>query len=389
MIHVSVNFVAPSDLSGHASVARLRMATWIVENAGHLERRALAGKGEHIVVLVGAVDRLPPALLDQLAESCTVHLAPKPYEELCREYPRIVTLCGGPYRTFTFGFLRWLLIERLFAGEPCLCYDGDIVHNVPLRQLADAFAGITRTATSTAFAAISDRSWFAAWKDGLKRLEANTRGFLATHAASLPGGPGRFAASPEEYFAKCLIEAGELPHQEPPDDFPFWIVPQPHLLPRLYNFVRIPSLPTIPQPMRYRRAADGTDMINDKPLAFWHMQKPFMSQLSALLHFSEVDPGSDPARIYPFNFYGFVPTRRNVGRTDPYDHEDGFSVVPPEQQEIARSLIALQKEFHEAGLPHDRNPFHPEMLYRRFFVEHDFSLLFNNRRWPKPDRWNT
>ncbi len=386
MIHVSVNYLAPQSAENPDPLARLRSVTWLVENARHLRRMGgSAGERLHLV-FVGHTQHLTPALVEELSETCRVSIETPLYERLCAEHPRLVASQGGPYRLFTFAFLRWLVIERLFGAEPVLCHDGDILHNVPLPAISAAFRGITRTATSTAFAAISDPHWFKAWARNLADFDSDPEVFLARHVSRLPFGPASFATSPEEYFAKFLIESGELPQDELDAGFPFWIVPQPHVLPRLYNFVETKSLNAVPTPMRYERSW-GTDMINGRPLAFWHMQKPFMSQLSSLAVFREGNPELDTGRIYNFNYYGWTGVEERVRAADPYHLRGGYGVVPRHLERLAGELIAAEKSNALQRVAPERNLFHPAFLYDYYFRRFDFSILFNNRRWPQPGVW--
>lgn len=367
---------------------QFRNATWLVENAKHVRRRASTSQDRLTVVLVGHTESLPGALLDELRDAFNVRIETQLYERICAQYPELVGRLGGMYRTFTFGFMRWLLIRSLYGDAPVLCYDGDVIHNMPLDTLSAAFRGITRTATSTAFAAISNPDWYRAWTDNLEKLNRDPAAFLRVHAARLKHGPQQFSTSPEEYFAKFLIEAGELPQDELDESFPCWIVPQPHLLPRLYNFVETRSLNRIPAPMRYARE-NGSDSLNGKPVAFWHMQKPFMAQLSALAYFREREPRLDPRRIYAHSFYGRVAANADLERVDPYHEDQGYDAVPFYLRDLALRLIKVEQHCTKMQLQSGINPFHPAFLYDYYFVKSDLSILFNNHRWPKPGCWST
>lgn len=387
MLHVSVNFVPAPAPGKPPPLKQFRRSTWLVENARHVKRFGSSGGEKLCVVLVGATDCIPQNILDELSDSFTVRIETQLYERICEGFPTLVARLGGMYRIFSFAFMRWLLIERLFDWAPVLCYDGDILHNVPLDQLSAAFRGITRTATSTAFAAISNPDWFRSWARHLELLERAPSPDFDRHVTRLAGGYDTFNATPEEYFAKLLIEAGELPQDELDISFPFWIVPQPHLLPRLYNFVETKALNRIPVPMSYARTG-GTDTLNGKPLAFWHMQKPFMSQLSALAIFREKQPQTDPQTIHAYNFYGQIATEKRVRQIDPYHSDGGYDTVPANLEQLALSLLRLDAQFAQSSVADERNPFHPAFLYRYYFQHRDFSLLFNNHRWPKPGCWS-
>ncbi|WP_421696078.1 hypothetical protein [Aestuariivirga sp.] len=385
MIHVSVNFVPPPVEGAPSPVQRLRKVTWLLENARHLKKIGSAGGDRLHVVFVGHTQELPRAFVEELEDSYTVHMETPRYEALCTQHAKLVARMGGPYMLFAFAFLRWLLIGQLFGQAPVLCYDGDILHNVPLAALADAFRGKTRTATSTAFAAISDASWFTGWARNLALLDNDPHAFQQRFAGSLPHGAHSFQASPEEFFAKCLIEAGEIPQDEVGPDFPFWIVPQPHLLPRLFNFVETQVM-SVPVPMDYARIW-GSDTLNGKPLAFWHMQKPFMSQLSALAIFRESWRAQDPGRIFAFNHYGVLAVEDRVRFADPYHERGGYDTVPPQLKPLAAKLIAAERANTLSGVAPEQDFFHPAFLYNYYFERYDFSPVFNNRRWPKTGCW--
>jgi hypothetical protein len=267
-----------------------------------------------------------------------------------------------------------------------LCYDGDIVQNVGLDELSRAFQGLTRTATSTAFAAISDRRWFSIWAENLKHFDRSPDAFLSPHLRSLKYGLNQFYHSPEEYFAKFIIDSGVLPNDDLPDDFDYWVVPQPQNLPRLNNFVATKTHTKIHAPMGYNRS-NGVDFINSKPVAFWHMQKPFMSQLSCLAIFREVAHSHDPGKIFPFNFYGRVPEKDYIYCTDPLCNSDNGLSVPDKLINIANEFIRAEHNNSMFGVQPPEDPFHPAFLYDYYFRRFDFSLLFNNARWPIAGCW--
>jgi hypothetical protein len=315
-----------------------------------------------------------------------VHEATAVYEGLLRRFPRIAAAFGGPYHVHVFGFLRWLVIDALFPGERVLCYDGDILHNAPLERLGEALAGTTRTATSTAFAAIADPRWFRVWERALVDLDGDVEGFFAPWRARLEAAGCDYRWSPEEFFAKVLIERGDLPQDPLPESFRYWLVPQPHLLPRLFNFVRIPGGPeSIPTPMRYERI-DGEDMINGRAVAFWHLQKPFLSQLGACAYLRR-RPHLWLGRVFPFSFYGSAPTEQQVRRIDPYHEAGGFPLGGWWQTRRARALLEAERRAWTESGSRPANPFAPSAVYREYFLEGDLAPVFNARAWPRPGSW--
>ncbi|MCC7271982.1 MAG: hypothetical protein IT561_04885 [Alphaproteobacteria bacterium] len=387
MRHVTVNFVR-FDAAGRGE-AGLRRATCLVENAAHLRRRGLARDATLEIVLLGDVDALAPATLEALAAApCRVHRAQPVYDRLIARFPRLLGRAGGPYATFGFGFLRWLVIAELFAGEPVLCYDGDIIHNVPLGDLGRACAGLTTTATSTCFAAISDPAWFAAWEAALTALDADADGFMRGRGAPLAAAGCDIRRSPEEMLAKLLIEDGTLRQDPLPADFPYWIVPQPHFLPRLYAFVRTRGAPAaVPAPMRYARTTQGVDTLNGRPVAFWHLQKPFLNQLSCLLAFRELRPDLHPGRVPPLSFYGRPADAARVRPLDPYHDEGGFPVPDAALAPLAARMIAGEERNWRTGIAPIDNPFAAAAVYAYYFRRHDLGLLFDAATWPVPGMW--
>ena len=386
MLHVTVNFIRPRAENGASGFPAFVESTWLIENAEHLRTIHPRSSERLHILLVGQIDQIPPEVLESMDSTCIVHDASDAYQALVKEFPTIVGHFGGPYSVFGFAFLRWLLVQRVFGGEPVLCYDGDVIHNVPLAELAGAFAGITRTATSTCFAAISDPEWFNAWRRNLSYLESDTSGFLERYLPTLSYGFDQFVSTPEEYFAKFLIEAGELPQQDLPPSFPLWVIPQPQTLPRLFNFVRSPGSEYIPTPMRYARVA-GIDMINDRPVAFWHMQKPFMSQLSALAMMSQHSKLARPDVIPPLVFYGARPSAAYYLMNDPYHHLGGTPTVPWRLQGFSDWLIRQMHAVRSRAVAPAANPFSSTFLYNCYFRNGDFSPLFNNARWAVPRVW--
>jgi hypothetical protein len=386
MHHVSVNFIRPAAEKGASGFSALTESTWLIENAEHLRTVHRDSQEKLHLLLVGQPDLIPSSVLESLGATCIIHDVSKAYKSLADEFPNVIGFFGGAYTIFGFGFLRWLIVYRIFGGEPVLCYDGDIVHNVPLDELSKAFSGITRTATSTCFASISDPEWFRSWERNLRCFEADMGSFFERYIPTLTYGFEQFKSSAEEYFAKFLIEAGELPQQELDTSFPFWIIPQPQTLPRLFNFVRIEGAEQIPPPMTYARV-DGIDRINGRPVAFWHMQKPFMSQLSALAMMAQNSQLGDLGALPPFNFYGKPAAVTDYLMNDPYHHLGGTPIIPWQLYGFVNWLFEQMHTARNKGVGPTENPFHPAFLYKFYFKNHDFSLLFNNRRWPIPSVW--
>lgn len=386
MRHVTVNFIRFAG-AGEGEAA-LRRATCLVENARHL-RRDGRGDGAWLdIVLLGDIEALSPAVRAELERPpCRVHDGRAEYEALVRRHPRLMQRFAGPYGVIAFAFLRWTLIARMFPGEPVLCYDGDVLHNVALRDLERAFAGLTTTATSTCFAAISDPSWFSAWEQAVLALEDDPGRFDRVMRRALSGIGAVPQLSAEEFLAKVLIEDGTLRQDPLPADFPYWIVPNPQTLPRLYWYVRPRGSPArIPAPMRYERRG-GIDHISDRPVAFWHMQKPFLNQLGILTTQQDDLAAGLPARVPVLSFYGRFPYGALIRAIDPYHEEFPMPMPPQRLRPLARAMIAAEQWHWENSATIEHNPFSPAAIYRRYFEEGDLGMLFNDRTWPEPGIW--
>ncbi|WP_374447665.1 hypothetical protein [Stella sp.] len=385
MRHVTVNFVrfgAPGE-----GEAALRRATCLVENARHLRRHGRSDGATLDIVLLGDIEALSPETRAELARPpCRLHDGRAAYEALIARHPRLMERFSGPYGVIGFALLRWTLIARLFPGEPVLCYDGDVLHNVPLRGLERAFAGLTTTATSTCFAAVADPGWFRAWERAVADLEDDP-GRFDRLMQPLAGTGATPQLSAEEFLAKVLIENGTLRQDPLPASFPYWLVPNPHALPRLHCYVRPRGAPErLETPMRYERR-DGIDWVNGRPVAFWHLQKPFLNQLGVLNALDGSDPARHPGRVPALSFYGRFPYAALVRAVDPYHDELSMPMPGPELRPLARTMAAAEQRHWREGTPLAGNPFSPAAIYRRYFEEGDLGLLFNDRTWPVPGTW--
>jgi hypothetical protein len=390
--HVTVNFVPPAGYSA------LLKHTCIAENVERLDRLGFARDASLDVVFVGDVAALPEEYLARLREhGAEVHLEGELFLRLAEEFPNVIARFGGPYGIFSFALLRWLVVDALFESEPVACYDGDVIHSLPLRLIGAALDGQTGTATSTAFAAVSARSWFESWRRNLRSLDQDLEGFWQRMAGAtgFPRLPQLYRYSAEEYFAKALIECGELPQDVEPELADCWLLVQPQYLPRLYAYTRPPGQCFVPTPMVYRRAG-GVDYVNDKPVAFWHLQKPFLGMLGVALARPMIGlDGTSP--VLPLDFYGFSPTDEWVSLADPFLAEFPYPFDPyydeaptaahpvdgAERTSLRRYRRSMSHRFG-SGV---ENPFSLAAVCRHFFDREDLSGLFNSTAWPVPDAW--
>ncbi len=402
MRHVTANFVPPAGSTarqGSWGYAALTRHTCVAQDVERMHELGFDRGARLDVVLVGDLGDVPGSYLAGLTDrGAEVHVATDVYLRLAAEFPRVVERFGGPYGIFSFALLRWLLVEALFPGEAVACYDGDVMHSMPLASIAAAIDGRTGTATSTAFAAVSDGRWFEAWRRNLERLEADMDGFWrsAAEATGFEPLPQVYRYSAEEYFAKALIESGELPQNLEPAMPGCWLLVQPQYLPRLYAYTRPIGSSHAPTPLAYRRDPDGVDRLDDRPVAFWHLQKPFLGLLG-VVNARPLAGVEATGRVRPLDFYGFAATDEWVRMADEYLKEfpypfDPYSAEAPyplepvdddERRALRRFRRAMQQR-HGFG---PENPFSLAAVSRRFFVDGDLSALFDADTWPAPGVW--
>ena len=387
--HVTVNYMPVSTRGGrHEGKPERLERVGLLELARHVRRHDLDAGSRLDVVFVNPLDTLPPALLDGLeAYGAAVHDGSGAYAELAARFPRLLGRVWGPWHQHPFGFayLRWLVADALFDDDHLVVFDGDVLPNVPFREIEEAFAGQTFVATSTCFASIADRNWFRVWERALGELDADFDGYVEARAGFRSARGCPWAAVGEELLAATLIEAGELRQDPLPDDAPLWVVPRPHVLPKLYWFVKPPTGPLeIPTPLRYARVG-GRDEINGKPLAFWHLIKPFQRMLGATAYLAEEGRLAD-TRVYPCDFYEGPVAAKYVRELDPHHHETPFPYPPPAFAPLSEELLRVRRD----GVRRNGRvelPFSSAAVYEYFFERHDLSLLFNDRTWPFAGVW--
>ena len=141
--------------------------------------------------------------------------------------------------------------------------------------------------------------------------------------------------------------------------------------------------------MVYRRDDGGVDHLNDRPVAFWHLQKPFLSMLGAALARPMI--GLDPSRpTYRLNSYGFAPSDEWLRIADPYLAEfptpfDPYHEEVPyrwdlvdddDRVSLRRYRRAMQQRFGFGP----ENPFSMAAVCERFFDHGDLFVALHSGR---------
>ena len=256
-------------------------------------------------------------------------------------------------------FLRWLVLEEYFAGEPVLAMDGDMVWRVDPFVFFDAWmaGGSTLCFGAPCFAFVRDRSWYETYRSGLERLARD------------PGFGGDFAKDHfkglyhDQALLQYLQQSGELA-----DD-------RANLTGHGFAdryFMTVNPLGIRPAagegPLSFEQT--GTeDRIGGKLVPYWHMQTRFARYLWAV-------------RAFPLL----------TGRRDlrvPY--EDG-GVESPNPAVLMLSNLHIHLQRGEIALHHPKHRTLAELatrngVYSQFFNGDLARDAFSEAVWWRPGVW--
>jgi hypothetical protein len=182
-------------------------------------------------------------------------------------------------------FLRWLVLADLYAGQPLLHLDGDVVFNESPAELARLCAGRTLVLQGCpAFVALADGTWLARYAGELGRLAADIEGYSAAAWAERPGweesarlrwagSRDRRVIASDQDLISHLLHTRRLPQADPAE---FVAAAPRHVF--FENPLLIGQL--VPErPLDYRRS-DGIDTLGGRRVAFWHMQTDWCRYLA-------------------------------------------------------------------------------------------------------------
>jgi hypothetical protein len=176
-----------------------------------------------------------------------------------------------------YNLLRWLLIDRVFAKEPVLCFDADLVLNAPASSIIADNSGQTFMVGSTCFVHISDDGWFRGYEETLRRFERDSDSFLDDwkRKENIPFlNIDSKDAIDEERFVRFCVEHQFVPNVWPSNHSGFLYVP---FLTRLDGYT-MPFRRDWIWPVEYTQVA-RQHCFNGIPLAFVHYQKDFSYML--------------------------------------------------------------------------------------------------------------
>jgi hypothetical protein len=288
-----------------------------------------------------------------------VHDASALFSQYAKKYEQLSRF--GDYEKKCF--LRWLVIRDLFAGEPLIHYDGDIIFNEDPKVIAQKVTGKTFVLQGCpAFTSIFDNVWFDQYVAQLNDFVADMQGYSlrawqtrcgweTSFTTQWSGSRFRPLISSDQDLLSHLVHTGGIKQdavEEIMHAFDDYIVFQNPLLFHMYNFHI---------PYTYMREngvdfcsyvrADGANLIYKKKILLWHMQSCFNFYASKCLLLQKLSPFSYFMRV-KFNPSGSLPLdimNKKIARIS--HHTDRLSV------------------------------------YQYFFQTHDFSCLMNGRAWWK------
>jgi hypothetical protein len=208
-----------------------------------------------------------------------VHDCSREFAKLKAEFP---VLAKAKSEFHYYNMLRWLLIGRMFPGEPVLCFDADLVLNVPASSIIDDNGGRTFMVGSTCFVHISDDTWFRGYEETLRRFENDIDAFWEEWQQKADHPFIKITTKDdidEERFVRFCVEAGFVPNQWPGKDSQFLYVPFPTLLDGFTMPFRSEKWVW---PISYTRVG-ACHHFNGEPLAFLHFQREFSYLLASWL----------------------------------------------------------------------------------------------------------
>ena len=334
------------------------MVAWVTEAADRFEqnlpllfggrRNQQLGQTEAIeLVFIDGFERLPEAYLAQLRDSGYAPHNAAPI--LQRHAQRFTTLDRfGAYGKFCF--LRWLVLAELYAGEPLLHVDGDVVFNESPTALAQQFKGFTLVLQGCpAVTAIADPSWFRQYETELIALARDVDSYTTQALRQRTGWEGsartKWAGSwDRSYFGHDQDLISHLIHTDrivQADPAIFMTSASGYVF--FENPLLIGDL-VADRPLIYERVA-AIDYLNSRRIAFWHMQTDWCRYLVKHLVRKRLNALAGTGRV-------------------PFGEGDWEGLLARALRRLTPSRI-----FSRAA------------IYRQFFEKGDFSEVFTDRAW--------
>jgi hypothetical protein len=261
-------------------------------------------------------------------------------------------------------FLRWLVIDEYFSGEPILHFDGDIVFNEDPVVLKEKLNDRTCVIQGCpAVACICSKQWFEIYRTELSLFAKSINvysegawnlreGYEITRITKWSGDRDRKVISSDQDLISHLIHR-DLIIQDRPDS----ILDVMHFYIIFENPLYIHSHNSEKLPLRYSRIND-IDFLNDKKVAFYHMQNNFCVYLSRYINLRRI-LNAFKLRL-PNPLESFV---------DDFESQPLYQIV----DRVAHSRYG-KKLYRELSRLE---------IYQYFFEDSSFKEVFNNEIWWK------
>lgn len=257
-------------------------------------------------------------------------------------------------------FLRWLVLEKLFTGEPIIHYDGDIVFNEDPAVIAQKLTGKTFVLQGCpAFTVIHNKVWFEQYQEQLRLFEQNIDGYSqrawqqrigweVTFKTRWAGSRFREVITSDQDFLSHLIHTGNI-YQDSIESIMFCLQDYVYFENPLFIHMYDDNFPFIYERengvdyLKCQRQ-DGELCYYKKKVLFWHMQSCFNYYLAkCVLRQKFFIPGRVPLTLSAITY------------------EDRLNKM------VNRFFGHVTRNF----------------IYKYFFSKHDFGAIFNDARWWK------
>jgi hypothetical protein len=251
-------------------------------------------------------------------------------------------------------FLRWPIIRDYFANMSIIHYDGDIVFNETPENIAQLLLGSTFVLQGCpALTVINKVDWYQSYENALRDYSKNVYSY-SKNAPILndnsemsiknkwAGARHRKVISSDQDLISHLICIDAIP-QDMPDTIQRKVGGLLLFENPLYIGVFLKSL----LPLKYSRVG-MVDYINDKKVAFWHMQNNFVEYLH---------------KAYVLAIKGRWP----------------FSLSNPLKNRAFDSYLYYCLRKSGLFIKPERSS-----IYQKYFEKYDFSIIYNNNAfWEK------
>jgi hypothetical protein len=295
------------------------------------------------------------------------------YLEIFKEYSSL-------YRFSDFNqkcFLRWPVINKLYSGENIIHYDADIVFNedpIKLGSLLDEKTFVLQGCP--ALTCISDSNWHLQYENNLKVYSSDINKYSQkawierkdwelSEMNKWAGQRNKKLISSDQDLISHLIHTDRLPQDNPIDILncmkDYILIENP-----LYIHAFSPWCDQAP--FEYKRV-NNIDFINNKKVAFWHMQSDFVNYLIKY---------SNSANLIKL-----------LGIRLPNDLEYG-NILTPQSFNFPNINSNKFKEIYDKLLNISFRVINKTLntknrldMYRYFFEKDDFGSILNNKVWWK------